>query len=87
MAYFQSKINNEVSPYCRLCNQKPETLSHLITDCEAMTNEQLEIMENKIPLPDMKWSTKRILRFIQAKKIESLMDPNTEHTQREIIYI
>ena len=52
-----------------------------------MAREQLEIMEGKIPLPDMTWSIKRILRFIQTKKVENRLDLNLEHTRREIIYI
>ena len=47
-----------------------------------MAHEQLEI-----PLPDMTWSIKRILHFIPTKKVENLLDLNSEHTRREIIYI
>ena len=35
LAYFQSKINAEIDPICRLCHQANETLHHLMTDCEA----------------------------------------------------
>ena len=64
LAYFQSKIDPEISLVCRLCNYKDETLFHLVTECEAIATQKLQIMENKIPLPDVEWSVKRILRFI-----------------------
>ena len=40
--------------------QANETLHQLMTDCEATTSLQLDIMKNKIPLPDMTWSVKDI---------------------------
>ena len=52
-----------------------------------MAGEQLEIMENKIPLPDMSWSIKRVLRFLQTPKVELLMDLNTSHLKKEIIFL
>ena len=58
LACFQSKLNTEIEPTCRLCLQANETLHHLMTDFEATTCLQLDIMKNKISLPDMTWSVK-----------------------------
>ena len=52
-----------------------------------MAEEQLEIMENKMPLPDMTWSIKLILKFIQTPKIEVLLDFNSVHNMREVVFI
>ena len=38
LAYFQSKLNPEIDPTCRLGLQANETLPHLMTDCEATTS-------------------------------------------------
>ena len=38
LAYFQSKLNSDIDPTCRLCLQANETLHHLMTDCEARYN-------------------------------------------------
>ena len=51
-----------------------------------MGNEQLEIMENKVPLPDMEWSIKRILRFMQTSKVEALLDFNSSYIRKEILH-
>ena len=54
-----NKPNKEIDPTCRLCLQANETLHHLMTDCEATTSLQMDIMKNQIPLPEMTWSIKR----------------------------
>ena len=87
LAYFQSKLNPEIDPTCRLCIQSNETLHHLMTDCEATSTIQLDIMKNKIPLPDMTWSTKNITEFIQHPLIHSLMTYDTQYNERIIEYI
>ena len=57
-----------------------------MTECEATTTLQLEIMKNKIPLPDMKWSVKDINTFMQHPLIHSLMTYDTQYNNREIEY-
>ena len=83
LAYFQSKLNTEIDPTCRLCLQANETLHHLMTDCEATTSLQLDIMKNKIPLPDTTWSVKDMNTFIQ----HTLMINDTQYNNRDIKYI
>ena len=73
LAYFQSKLNPEIEPICRLCLQANESLRHLMADCEATISLQMDIMKNQIPLPDMTWSVKDINKFIQHPLIHSLM--------------
>ena len=87
LAYFQSKIDNEIDPTCRLCLQAQETLHHLMTDCEATSVIQFDIMKNKIPLPDMKWSVNDINKFMQHPLIYSLMTHDTQYNNREIIFV
>ena len=87
LAYFQFKLNPEIDPICRLCLQANETLHHLMTDCEATTSLQMDIMKNQTPLPDMTWSVKDINKFIQhsySLVIHSLMTYNTQYNNREI---
>ena len=47
----------------------------------------MDIMKNKIPLPDMTWSVKDINKFIQYPLIHSLMTYGTQYNNREIAYI
>ena len=80
-------MDAEIDPTCRLCLQANETLHHLMTDCEATVSLQMEIMKNKIPLPDMTWSVKDINTFIENPLVHSLMTYDTRYNSREIEYI
>ena len=58
-----------------------------MTDCEATTSLQMDILRNKIPLPDMTWSVKELNTFIHHSLIHSLMTYDTQYNNREIIYM
>ena len=58
-----------------------------MTDCEATTTLQLDIVKNKILLPDMTWSVLDIIKFIQHPLIHSLMTYDTQYNNREIEYV
>ena len=58
-----------------------------MTDCEATTSLQMDIVKNLIPLPDMTWSVKDINKFIQHPLIHSLITYDTPYNNREIEYI
>ena len=77
LAYFQSKLNPEIDPTCRLCLHGNETLYHLMTECESTSSLQMDIMKNQIPLSDMTWSVTDINKFIQHPLIHSLMTYDT----------
>ena len=47
----------------------------------------MDIMKNKIPLPDMTWSVRDINTFIHHPLILSLMAYDTQYNSREIEYI
>ena len=87
LAYFQSKLNPEIDPTCRLCKQDNETLHHLMTSCETTSTLQLDIRQNKIPLPDMLWSVIKINKLLHHPIIHSLMTYDTQYISREIEYI
>ena len=56
-------------------------------DCEANTTIQMDVMKNKIPLPDMSWSAKDINTFLQQPVIHTLTAYDTQYNTREIEYI
>ena len=84
LTYFQSKLNPEIDPTCRLCLQANETLHHLMTDCEATISLQMDILKNQIPLPARIWSVKDINKIIQHPQIHSLMTYDTKYNNKEI---
>ena len=58
-----------------------------MTNCGALLIQQFNILENRIPLPDLTWSIKKTLRFIQIPEIESLIRYDFEHVLKEVMYI
>ena len=90
LAYFQSKLNTEIDPTCKLCLQANEILYHLMTECEATASLQMEIMKNKyrtVPLPDMTWPVKDMNNFMQHPRILSLMTYDTTYYTRELEFL
>ena len=86
LAYFQSKLNPEIDPTCRLCRQDNETMHHLMTSCEATSKLQLDILQNKIPLPDMSWSVIKINNFLHHPIIHSLLAYDTQYISSCLLY-
>ena len=58
-----------------------------MTECEATSTLQMEIMKNKIPLPDMTWSVREINDFLHHPTIHSLTSYDTQYNEREIEFI
>ena len=61
--------------------------NNTIHHCEVTAPLQLDIMKNKIPLPDMTWSVKDINTFIRQPTIQKLMMHNADLNERLIEYI
>ena len=58
-----------------------------MTDCEVTAPIQMDIMKNRIPLPDMTWSVKDIEAYIQNPLIHSLMTYDTQYNVKETEYL
>ena len=85
LGYHQNKIDSQIDPSCRLCEEANETFIHLLTDCPALELERIELFPNGIA-DDNKWSIKRILKFSQLPKVDILLTSD-EYIYKEIIDI
>ena len=47
----------------------------------------MDVMQNKIPLPDMTWSVQDINKFIQHPVVYLLMAYDTQYNSKEIEFI
>ena len=56
-------------------------------DCEAIAALQMDIMKNRIPLPDMKWSVRDMNTFIQHPKIYQMKTYDTQYNNKEIEFM
>ena len=77
LAYFQSKLNPEIDPTCRLCLQANETLHHLMTDCEATTSLQMDIKPNPTTRYDL---VSKRHKQIYTAPANPLIDDIIQHT-------
>ena len=48
LAYHQSKINIDISKFCRLCEESEETFIHLVSHCPRLTETRKDIFQDKI---------------------------------------
>ena len=63
LSFFQEKLGLARQSACRFCKQGYETITHLLTLCPRFVSFQRDILGNKIPTSDMKWSVRDLLDF------------------------
>ena len=63
LGFFQAKLNTQVSPQCRFCENGYETITHLMTGCERFWAQRQELFGAKTPSADMKWSVRSLIDF------------------------
>ena len=87
LAYHQSKINFEVSKYCRLCEEGEETFIHLIDECPRLEETRKEIFLDKRVGIDHTWSIRRVIRFIQYPVIMRMLTHKDGALLKELVNI
>ena len=87
LAYFQAKLNPNIDPTCRLCNEGKETMYHLMTECKALSIQQLEILQNKYPTHDASWSIKQMVKFMHLPQVHNLLNNEISYEERETLYL
>ena len=75
--FFQAKLGLATSPVCRLCNEGDETITHMMTDCPALMLPRHEILQGRLPLPDMEWSVRKLLDFSYYPSINEAFERST----------
>ena len=73
LAYHQSKINIDISKFCRLCEESEETFIHLVSHCPRLTETRKEIFLDKIFGYDHTWSIRRLMEFIHLPVITRML--------------
>ena len=83
--YFQSKLDKELSPLCRLCEEEDETFDHWLSDCPVLRQERANIFNiatNEYNIIPNKWDLQAILTFSYIPKLASIIDKG----ETQIIY-
>ena len=83
LAYHQSKIDIEVSKFCRLCEEEEETF----TNCPRLETTRKHIFLDKPVNSDMAWSIRKILYFINTPTIFNMLTTKTDLPLKDVLYI
>ena len=74
LMYFQSKIDPEVDPRCRLCRQSDETFFHLVTECPRLHRlRQDKFLDMRIS-NDHGWSVQELIEFSLNPKVNKMFE-------------
>ena len=73
--YFQSLLNNGISPSCRLCEEENETFDHWF-ECPVMRIHRTEILQvpNVYVLTPNEWSIAEMLNFLYLPIINCIVE-------------
>ena len=85
LAYHQSKINIDISKFCRLCEESEETFIHLVSHCPRLIETRRDIFQDKTFGLDHTWSIRRLMEFIRLPVITRMLTSKKGALLKEII--
>ena len=74
LSFFQTKLGYQTNRSCRFCGTGDETISHLLNCCPRFINVRREILKDKQPMPDMRWSVRELLEFSYSPGINEAFE-------------
>ena len=85
LAYHQSKININISKFCRLCEESEETFVHLVSYCPRLLETRRDIFQDKTFGYDHTWSIRRLMEFIRLPVITRMLTSKEGVLLKDII--
>ena len=61
--FFQNKLGLARDPSCRHCGEGNETVTHFLEKCPVFRQARVDILQDRIPNANMKWSVRQLLDF------------------------
>ena len=71
LSYFQFKIDPDVNPNCRFCEEQNETFHHFITDCPRLRQFRADTVGE---YNSNKWKPTQILNFCYIPEINDYLE-------------
>ena len=71
LSYFQFKIDPDVNPLCRFCEENNETFHHFITDCPRLRQFRLDTIRN---FSSGNWKSQHLLNFSYIPEINDYLE-------------
>ena len=75
--YFRSKVDSEISPICRFCNEEDETFLHLVNDCPRFLLDRRDKFLDQLICNDHMWSVQTLLDFSFLPGINDALEGDT----------
>ena len=82
----RSKIDIEVSKFCRLCEEESETFIHLITECPRLCQQRKDILIGKEVGNDHTWSIRRVMEFIKTPTILRMLTSKADLPLKDVCF-
>ena len=83
--YCQNKLDNNIAPTCRLCEEEDETFDHWVTSCPVLRKQRgniFGIATNEYVIIADKWSVDEIMRFSFLPILASIIDSGDTYVEK-----
>ena len=71
LSYFQFKVDPDVNPLCRFCEEENETFHHFITDCPRLRQFRLDCIRH---FDEHSWKVDELLNFSYIPEINDYLE-------------
>ena len=71
LSYFQFKVDPDVNPLCRFCDEQNESFHHFITDCPRLRQYRTD---NIKPFDHSTWKILELLNFSFTPEINDYLE-------------
>ena len=75
--YFQSKLDTDRDPLCRLCEEEDETFDHWVQDCPVLRQQRCKIFEvatNNYSIIPNEWDIEKVLEFSYIPTLNNIIE-------------
>ena len=75
--YFCSKVDPDINPVCRFCQEEDETFFHLVNNCPRFFETRREILLDTPVSNNMQWSVQQLIDFSYTPGVNGALEGDT----------
>ena len=84
LSYFQFKIDPDVNPLCRLCEEENETFHHYLTDCPRLRQFRADTVGH---FTSKEWSPNQLIHFSFSPEINDYLERKDYLIYGNLLYL
>ena len=78
---------NEESPMCRVCGEREETISHVVSECKGLAQKQYKEWRHDVIAKEIHWELCKLKKLPHSEKwYEHRPEPVTESDSVKILW-